>query len=141
MKFSTWLQDHARGDLDEELSDALLEVANGVLMVDKKPGTVTLTINVTKSGRMIVISGEVKTKIPKGEAEASMMYVGENGLTKDDPYQLRAFDRGNGPLYEVGPDGVLRDVDTGEEKPPANADGEPVVGEYGRITPTNDEET
>lgn len=109
-EFSTWIQDHARGDLDAEMTQALVDVAEGVLLVDKKPGTVTLTVTITKSGRMLVMSGDIKTKIPKPEAESSMHYLGDDGLTRDDPYQLQSFDRANQPLYEVGSDGVLKDV-------------------------------
>ena len=121
LTFSEWIQQHAHGDLNIEMTDAMRDVAEGVLLVDKKVGKITLEIDLTKSGRMIVMSGQVKTKIPKPEAEVSTFYLSEGGLTRDDPYQLQAFDRGNGPLYEVGADGVLRDA--ADETAPADAPG------------------
>jgi hypothetical protein len=114
---SDWLRTHAHGELDQDLQQAIDEVAQGTLICEKQKGEVTLKLTFEKSGRMVVISHEVKTKVPRLPSESGMYYVTESGLTKDDPFQLFDPAKGDEPKYEVGPDGAVRDAAV--DDPPA----------------------
>jgi hypothetical protein len=98
MRLSDWLIDHARGDLDLEAGQELMNVADAVQQLGKKKGSVTITIEFSKSGRRVITTAEVTSKVPKPEAEASMWYVAGNGLSRKDPMQLDGFDDEGEPI-------------------------------------------
>lgn len=87
--FATWLERHARGTLNDELSMALAEVVEHVAHLEKK-GTLTLTLTVEPAGsggRTVSISGKTASKPPAPNPEVGIFYVGESGsLHRDDPY-------------------------------------------------------
>lgn len=87
--FHDWLEDHARGTLNDELTLALAEIVDACSTA-RKPASLTLRLDVSTSGdsgRMVVIAGRVKTKVPEPAAEQSIFFVGEGGsLHRDDPY-------------------------------------------------------
>jgi hypothetical protein len=90
--FHTWLADHARGTLDDELTVALADVVEAVAHQEKK-GVVVLELTVEtagRGGRTVVIGGKVKVKLPEPAPEQSIFYVGEAGsLWRDDPFAER----------------------------------------------------
>lgn len=86
MLLSDWLKSHARGDLDVECGEQLAELGEAVALHRKK-GTLSLTITIDQSGRMLETYAETKLKAPQALAESSMWYVGQDGLTKQDPLQ------------------------------------------------------
>lgn len=115
--FHEWLEGHARGTLNDELTAALGELVEAV-GAHEKPGKLTLTLAVDvagSGGRTVLISGEVAVKAPKPAPEASIFYVGEAGtLHRDDPFAMRMpgvpFTQSDGEVRVVDPD-------TGEVKP------------------------
>lgn len=109
---SDWLRTHAHGELDQDLQAAIDEVAQATLICEKQKGEVTVKLTFEKSGRMVVVSHEIKTKVPRLPSESGMYYVTEAGLTKDDPFQLFDPTKGDEPKFEVGPDGAVRDAAT-----------------------------
>lgn len=96
--FATWLGKHRRGALEEEVTAALGEVVTAVA-AHNKPGHLSLRIDVTPSGRTVLITDRVTTKIPEPDREAAIYFPGpEGGLHRDDPYQGLLFDRATGEL-------------------------------------------
>lgn len=90
--FSTWLAQHARGTLDNELTAALAETIAATNDLEED-GVVVLKLRVKSAGgghRTVTIEGEVETKPPKPKPERSLFYVGDNGrVYLEDPYQTR----------------------------------------------------
>lgn len=105
MEFHDWIAQHARGDLDNQMTEALNEVAGAVALLDKD-GTVTLKLKVGKTGGRLIVAGKVETKAPEADPEAGLYFLGDDGLTKDDPFQMK-WDLKSG----VG-DAPVRKVDT-----------------------------
>lgn len=112
MDFHDWIKEHARGELDRQLSEAVNEVAGAVALLDKT-GKVTLELSFSKTGGRIMVSGQVKAKAPAGDAEAGIYFLGADGLTKDDPMQMR-FDDVHQPFIEDDAPPRIVDTDTGE---------------------------
>lgn len=117
--FHAWLEQHARGTLDDELTAALGELVKAVSELEK-PGTLTLKLSVDvagSGGRTVIIAGEVISKAPKPAAEASIFYVGDAGtLHRDDPFAQRLagvpFRDTAGELKVIDPEtGELRRVE------------------------------
>lgn len=90
--FSTWLAQHARGTLDDELTAALADTVEAVNDLDAD-GTVTLKLKLKPAGsgrRTLTIEGEVEVKPPKPKPEMALFYVGDSGaLHLEDPFQTR----------------------------------------------------
>lgn len=110
MRFSDWIAKHARGDVDFEVGDALLEVTEAVIAHGKK-GTVTLTVTVDRNGRSVETFAEVKSKVPEANPESSMWFLGDGELSKDDPLDNPLFDDNNEPSFRVGDDGAIEGDD------------------------------
>lgn len=90
--FSTWLAQHARGTLDDELTAALAETIAATNELDAD-GAVVLKLKVKPAGsgrRTVTIEGEVEAKPPKPKPEMALFYVGDAGrLYLEDPFQTR----------------------------------------------------
>lgn len=90
-----------------ELSDGLNELVQAVKLYGKS-GTLTLSIKVRPAGRnagsTVMITDDVKLKLPEGERADSVFFVDTDGnLTRNPPGQERL------PLREV-PGAVLIDL-------------------------------
>ena len=106
MLLSEWIKTHARGQLDIEVGEAINDVAQAVMLLDKG-GTVTLDLKLEKTGGRLLVAGRVKAKAPEADPEAGLYFLGETGLSKDDPYQMkfddvREFDPETGRLEKGG---------------------------------------
>jgi hypothetical protein len=88
--FSSFLMQQRGGGLHGELSDALREVV-GAVQEHGKAGAIQVTINVkpgAKGTRTLIVSDDVKTKIPRGERPSAMFFADERGnLSREDPAQ------------------------------------------------------
>mgnify|MGYP001557965720 CR=1 FL=1 len=98
MLLSEWIADHARGQLDREAGQAIDTVAQAVMLLDKG-GTVTVALRLEKTGGRLLVAGKVAAKAPEADPEAGLYYLGDHGLSKDDPHQLRFDD-----MRELNPD-------------------------------------
>jgi hypothetical protein len=106
--FAEWLLEQGRGALAGELSDRLNELVEAVHL-HGKGGSLTLTVKVApagKNGHTVVVSDEVKSKLPEGAREDSIWFVdGDCNLVRHDPHQQAL------PLREVDPPVVdVRDI-------------------------------
>jgi hypothetical protein len=98
--FAAVLQEHRQGGLHSELSEKLAEVVAGV-MEHGKAGSVSVTLNI-KQAEMpgaIVVTDDVKAKVPQADKPAALFYADERGnLSRRDPRQpelpLRKVDGG-----------------------------------------------
>ena len=109
--FADWLRDQARGTSHEELSEGLRDLVAKVKDTGKK-GTITYVVTVEpmpkSDGNALLVSDEIKIKLPEFAREASLFFADDDGnLVRNDPRQL-AFES----LREVPPRGV--DPKTGE---------------------------
>lgn len=68
------------------MSNALDEVAQAVMLIDKN-GSVELQIAMAKTGGRLIVAGKVKTKIPTADPESGLYFLGAKGLQKEDPMQ------------------------------------------------------
>lgn len=91
-RFSAWVAEHRRGDLDDELTAALAAVTERVAALGKT-GTITLKLALKANGpnaRTIVAVDHVTVTEPEPDREQSIYYAGDGGrLSRDDPYQQR----------------------------------------------------
>lgn len=108
--FISWLREQSSGRTHDELSEGLHDLIARVRDTGKR-GTITLVVAVeTLKGDadVLVVTDEIKLKLPEHDRSASMFYPDKHGnLTRTDPRQL-TFDE----LREVPPQGV--DAGTGE---------------------------
>lgn len=90
--FHEWVEGHARGTLDDELTAAMAEVTQAVTSLNEK-GQVVVKITITPAGsggRTVSVAGVVEAKPPTPAPEVSIFYAdGDGGLHRDDPYQTR----------------------------------------------------
>lgn len=88
--FSTWIEKHARGALNDEATLALADVVQTVADIGKA-GKLVIEITVKPAGsskRSVAIGGKVVEKMPTPEPELSVFFIGEGGsLHRDDPFQ------------------------------------------------------
>lgn len=87
--FLNLLQNHRRGEVLSDLADAVREVTEAVRATGKG-GKISFTLKIrqaAKSGAMVV-EDEVKTTLPKSEAEGSIFFADDAGnLLREDPNQ------------------------------------------------------
>lgn len=111
--FASWLREQSSGRTHDELSEGLHDLIARVRDTGKK-GTITLVVSVeTLKGdsEVLVVTDEIKLKLPEHDRSASMFYPDAHGnLTRTDPRQL-TFDE----LHEVPPPAGV-DAKTGEIK-------------------------
>ncbi|OOH89502.1 hypothetical protein BMT54_06305 [Pasteurellaceae bacterium 15-036681] len=82
-----------RGELNDELTEALAEVVKAVRST-RKQGSITLTLNVamlnTRTEDSIKITPKVSSKIPELDREESIVFSTASGdVLFDDPNQLK----------------------------------------------------
>lgn len=83
--FSTWLAEHRAGALDDQLTAALVEVAEQVAL-EAKNGSLTLKLTLSEKGGGVIVAHELKTTLPKVKTEA-FYYLTAGGLSTRDPRQ------------------------------------------------------
>lgn len=87
--FDGWVRDERRGGLNDDLTLALQDVVQAVRAVDK-PGKLILELSIAPSGsgRKVMVTPTIKTKVPEADPESSIFFVDDAGrLHKDDPFQ------------------------------------------------------
>lgn len=87
--FAAWLQEHRKGSLHAELTEALAEVAAAVLEHGKN-GTIALTIKVGKNKDDITLTvvDDLVVKAPKPGRGASVYFTDDAGnLSRTNPAQ------------------------------------------------------
>lgn len=89
--FCDFLRETAKGATHEEMSEALRDLVGRVTDTGKK-GTLTLVITIAPmkgDDSVLVVSDEIKLKLPEHDRSASLFYADADGnLTRDDPSQL-----------------------------------------------------
>ena len=105
MLFSKFLARHARGEVDRLMEAELKEVAEAVLLHNKK-GSVTLVLSMEKNGARIMLATEVKSRKPTPSLESGTYFFGPDGLQREDPVQAEFA-----TMQGLGPDGAQRVVD------------------------------
>jgi hypothetical protein len=68
-QFSDWLAEHRSGSLDDELTAALVELAEKVVL-EGKAGTLTLKLSLSEKGGGVIVAHEVKVTAPRVKTEA-----------------------------------------------------------------------
>lgn len=88
--FADWLREQAGGRTHDELGEALHDLVARVRDTGKK-GTVTLVVTVAPMKEdvdTLVLSDEIKLKLPEHDRKASIFYPDAAGnLTRSDPRQ------------------------------------------------------
>jgi len=109
--FADWLTEQAKGRTHAELGEGLHDLIARVQDTGRK-GTITLTVTVEpmkKDASLLVVSDEIKIKLPEYDRPSGVFYADKNGnLTRDNPDQL-AFES----LREVPPPAGVNTI-TGE---------------------------
>lgn len=107
-----FFRDQRNGELDAEASKALQQVIQAVTTQEKK-ATLTIIIEVepSKGGGMVVVTDDVKVKLPKQKRGATIFYATpENHLTRQDPrqqqLQLREVGAESTPMKPIGEEAV-----------------------------------
>lgn len=95
----------AHPTVDQEAGAELDQIAEAALVLNRK-GYVALKFVVEKQGARIVLTVGHESKPPKPDAEMHLWHVGPNGLTQDEPYQVR-MDPATGEL--ITPDHPRKD--------------------------------
>lgn len=123
LRFDEWIGAHTRGELNDEITNAVAEVAEQVRAIGK-PGKVLVELRIEtvgKSGNTVAISGYVTSKPPRPASEASVFYVGTAGaLHRDDPKAIRlpgvAYADAAGEIKVIDPEsGEIRKVEDEDE--------------------------
>lgn len=107
-EFASFLLEQARGKTHEELSQALHDVTKKVIETGKK-GSVTLTLTLglldKDPANGLIVTDEIKTKLPEHDRPASMFFPTDDGnLSRRDPRQMSFDDLATLPE----PDGLNR---------------------------------
>jgi hypothetical protein len=88
--FNRVLQDHRKGAVLTEASDALRACVDAVVRMGK-PATLTLKLTVhpaTRAGVAVVIEDDLTTKLPKTKQASSIFFSDDNhNLFREDPRQ------------------------------------------------------
>lgn len=89
--FADWLREQSSGTTHDELSDALHDLTTRVTDTGKK-GVLQLTITVAPmkgaEEGVLVVSDQIKLKLPEHDRKASIFYSHEGNLQRSDPNQL-----------------------------------------------------
>lgn len=86
--FADVLTEISHGQLHERLTKELQEIVAAVAETGND-GKLTLTLNVTHEGTMVMLSGKVKAEIPKHAIPGSLFFAEDGQLFRDDPRQLK----------------------------------------------------
>src|SRR6185312_14852761 len=87
--FLAMMQNHRRGGALSDLAEAMREVTEAVTLTGKA-GSFSLKVKVrpASKGGALVVEDEVKTTLPKTEAEGSIFFADEqSNLLREDPNQ------------------------------------------------------
>jgi hypothetical protein len=102
--FADFLREQRRGDLLEDLTEALHEAVTSV-GEHQLPAEVVLKIKIKPAGELggaVQVQDEIALKLPKPKTPPSVFFITpENNLSKTDPHQTSM---------------QLRDVDSGESR-------------------------
>lgn len=89
--FADFLREQGKGHSHEELSDALHDLIARVQDTGKK-GSLTYVVTVGRlkdGGEMLVVSDEIKLRLPEHDRDASLYFTDRDGnLSRNDPNQL-----------------------------------------------------
>lgn len=110
--FAQFLQELDHGNSHSELSDALNELTQAVALLGKT-GTLTYTVKMKPAGRSggrtVMITDDIKLRLPTGERADTIWFVDRNGnVVRNDPDQLQL------PSLKEVPQPRKVDVETGE---------------------------
>jgi hypothetical protein len=91
--FADWLLEQANGSTHAELTAQLNELVQSAI-AHGKGGELTLSVKVkpaTKgAGNMLLVTADVKSKLPRGERPDALFYADRDGnLRRDNPDQLK----------------------------------------------------
>lgn len=86
--FVEWLGAYKKGETDSELTHQLRELIESVQETGK-PGTMTLTLKVTRKGeRQVTVIEDIKVKTPQHDRTETIYFVdAATNLVRDDPRQ------------------------------------------------------
>lgn len=89
--FAEFLQEHQKGTVHNELSDALNELTEAVLDVGKS-GSLTFTVKMKPAGRgdsrAVMVTDAIVLKKPQGERADSVFFADKNNnLVRENPAQ------------------------------------------------------
>lgn len=97
----------ARGRLLDEVSDAMMTVAEEVINTGRK-GKVTLTLTISQSAPgepSVIVTEDLKRTPPKKDALGAMLFIGDREFHKRDPRQeqmdFRILEPPAGKVVEV----------------------------------------
>lgn len=89
--FAEWLLEQSSGSTHDELSEGLHDLVSRVKDTGKK-GTLTLVVTVApmkEDQEVLVVSDEIKLKLPEFARKASIFYAdGDGNLTRKNPNQM-----------------------------------------------------
>lgn len=109
--FSEWLEDHAQGHANDEITVDLAKAVESV-QAHNKPAKVTIVVDLEPAGghgRQITTRVTSTAKLAKGDPEASIFYAGPGGtLHRDDPYEpkmvaIEVPANADGPAINIDP--------------------------------------
>lgn len=109
--FSRWLEDHAQGHANDEITVDLGDAVESV-RIHNKPAEVTIKVKIEPAGghgRQVTTAVTSVAKLAKGDPEVSIFYTGEKGsLHRDDPYEpkLKGIEvpaNADGPAINIDP--------------------------------------
>lgn len=111
--FADWLALQRKGSLANELAEALTTV-NRAVVETGKAGSVTLTIKIKAAGDevSVIVTDEVKSKVPEFDRGQSVFFVDEDGNPHRSQQVLDEATVDHPRLTSVG--GVVADAKTGE---------------------------
>lgn len=117
--FSEWLGIQRKGKLAEELATALADVNRAVIDTGK-PGSLTLTIKVKSAGDevSVIVTDEVKAKLPEHDRGQSIFFVDEDGNAHRSQQTFEDLHPSTQPplaaVREINPAATEVDAETGE---------------------------
>jgi hypothetical protein len=110
------LQTLARGQLFDELCEAMIDVAEDVITTGRK-GTVTLTLRLsqaTPGEPSVVVAEEIKRTPPKRDPRGAILFIGDGEFHRRDPRQeqldFRVVDEDASVRRPAGEDQTLREA-------------------------------
>ncbi|MFW6598141.1 hypothetical protein ACQBAU_16200 [Propionibacteriaceae bacterium Y2011] len=88
--FADWIREYNRGQLHDEISHALQELATAV-KDHQKAGTITVTVKIEPlkdNSDVLKVSDKVTTKVPQPDRKAAIYFADADGnLRRDNPNQ------------------------------------------------------